>query len=177
MTPASSRPGLHLLALALAATLSACAQPGAESAANVYSAAQVNQRQEAKVVNILAVSPAKIQVSNAQNQRTAQIVGGLLGAVGGGVLGNNIGRPSFARTAFGTAAGGAVGAAAGSLVPGEVLVDGVSLTYEEDGHTYSSTQVGRICEFSPGHALVISTAANETRIQANAACPADTKKT
>jgi outer membrane lipoprotein SlyB len=49
----------------------------------VYTQAQVNTRQNADVVNILAVMPAKVQVSNAENQRTARIAGGLLGAAAG----------------------------------------------------------------------------------------------
>jgi hypothetical protein len=70
------------------------------------------------------------------------------------------------------AGGGAVGALTGSLVPGQVLVDGVSITYEDHGSTYSSAQVGRLCEFVPGRALLISPTQTETRIQPNATCPA-----
>ncbi len=161
-----------LLPFAFIALLAGCSQPGAESAANVYDASQVNQRQEAKVVNILAVTPSRVQVSNAQNQRTAQIAGGIFGALAGGTIGNNIGRPTAFNTLLGGTAGGATGVAAGSLVPGQVLVEGVSLTYEEAGHTYSSAQVGRLCEFQPGKALMFSTGGNETRIQSNATCPA-----
>lgn len=151
--------------------LAGCATPGAENQANVYDASQVNQAQEVKTVNILAVFPAKVKVSNAKNRQTAQIVGGVLGALAGGVIGNNIGHPGAANTAAGGAIGGAAGVAAGSLVDSEVLVDGVSITYELDGRTLNSTEVGRACEFLPGKAVLFSTGGNETRIQPNAQCP------
>ena len=121
--------------------LSACATPGEENRADSYTADQVNARQEAKVVNILAILPAKVQVSNAQNQRAAQI------------------------------GGAGVGVGAGSLVPGKVMVQGVSLTYVEDGHTFNSAQVGKLCEFKLGQAIMVQTAPNVTRIQPNTACP------
>jgi outer membrane lipoprotein SlyB len=152
--------------------LAACAQPGAESAPNVYTQGQVNTRQKADVVNILAVMPAKVQVSNAENQRTAQIAGGLLGAVAGGGLGAGLARHNALATGtVGAVGGGAVGVAAGSLVPGQVLVDGVSITYTDHGGTFSSAQVGKTCEYVPGQAIMVSTSPTETRVQPNATCP------
>ena len=71
----------------------------------------------------------------------------------------------------GGAIGGAVGAGAGSLVGSTVLVDGVTIGYSEDNHIYTSTQVGKMCEFKQGVALVVTAKANETRIQPNAQCP------
>lgn len=150
--------------------LSACATPGEEDRANSYTADQVNSRQEAKVVNILAVLPARVQVSNAQNQRAAQIGGALLGAGLGVGLGVGVGH-SAGLGALGGVGGTAAGAGAGSLVPGKVMVDGVSLTYTQDGHTYNSAQVGKTCEYKPGQAIMVMTNANVTRIQANASCP------
>lgn len=152
-----------------------CTTPGANLQANVYRADQVNSQQEAKVVKILLVTPARIEVDNSQNKRTAEVVGGLLGAIGGGVIGNNTGHASGGAT-LGVAAGGVTGLAAGSLVPGKVLVDGVSITYEDQGRTFNSAQVGRVCEFTSGKAVVISTSANETRIQPNATCPSVTAR-
>jgi outer membrane lipoprotein SlyB len=162
--------------LIAALALAGCQAPGENLQANVYRASQVNSRQEAKVVNILAVMPAKVEVDNAQAQKTAQIVGGLLGAVGGGVAGNKLGNHSTAGTTLGAVGGGAAGAAVGSLVPGKVLVDGVSITYEEQGKTFNSAQVGQFCEFAPGKAVVIATSPTETRIQPNATCPATAAK-
>jgi outer membrane lipoprotein SlyB len=153
--------------------LTACAQPGVEAGANVYGEGQVNTRQKAEVVNILAVMPAKVAVANTQNQRAAQIAGGLLGAVIGAGLG--AGLDHYNRLAAGTvgaAGGGMFGTATGSLVPGQVLVDGVSITYEDHGNTYSSAQVGHMCEYVPGQAIMISPSPTETRIQPNTECHA-----
>jgi outer membrane lipoprotein SlyB len=154
-------------------SVAACAQPGADSAANVYSQGQVNTRQKAEVVEILAVMSAKVKVSNAQNQRAAQLAGGLIGAIAGAGLGAGLGHNNaLAAGTVGAVGGGAAGAVAGSLVPGEVLVDGVSITYSDHGSTFSSAQVGRLCEYVPGRAVMISSSPTETRVQANATCPA-----
>ena len=67
--------------------------------------------------------------------------------------------------------GGAVGAAAGSMVNDKTLVEGVSLTYKEGTKVYTSTQVGKECQFTTGLAVVITTTYNETRIQPNTKCP------
>ncbi len=148
-----------------------CAATGENLQSNVYKAGQVNTAQAAKVVNILAVMPAKIEVDNAQQKKEAEVVGGLLGAIGGGVIGNTTTNHSAGGTLLGGAAGGVGGAALGSLVSDKVLVDGVSLTYEADGKTLNSAQVGKLCEFHPGKAIMISTSPMETRIQPNATCP------
>jgi outer membrane lipoprotein SlyB len=164
-----------MLAGASAACLAACAQPGAESQANVYGQGQVNTRQQANVINILAVLPAKVQVSNAENKRTAQLAGGVLGALAGAGLGAGLASThqanAFAAGTVGGVGGGVLGAAAGSMVPDAVLVDGVSITYVDHGQTFNSAQVGRMCEFAPGRAVMISTTPTETRIQPNATCP------
>ncbi|MCS1291357.1 hypothetical protein NX018_00440, partial [Escherichia coli] len=51
------------------------------------------------------------------------------------------------------------------------LVEGVSLTYKEGTKVYTSTQVGKECQFTTGLAVVITTTYNETRIQPNTKCP------
>ncbi len=153
------------------ALLTGCQQPGADLGANVYDASQVNQSQDAKEITILSLSPAQIKVSNAQNQQTAQAVGGILGAVGGGLLGSHIGSGDAANTLGGAALGGIGGAAAGSLVSSTALVPGVTIGYTEDGTLHTSTQVGKMCDFKFGAALVVMTQANETRVQPNSACP------
>jgi outer membrane lipoprotein SlyB len=173
MRPSSKAMGFAVSAMTL---LAGCQQPGANLQPNVYRAGQVNQQQEAVVVNILAILPAKIEVSNEQARATAQLLGGLAGAIGGGVIGNNVARHSATNVLVGGAAGGAAGALAGSLVPNTTLVDGVSLTYMRNGRTLNSAQVGRVCDFKPGSAIVISTAANETRIQPNDTCPVASAK-
>ena len=160
-----------IAAISIIVTLSGCAATGENLQANVYRAGQVNQTQEAKTVQILAVLPAKIEVDNAAQKKAAQVSGAIfgaaLGAAAGGASKNNPG----AGTAGGAVAGAAVGGAAGSLVKDKVLVDGVSLTYQFSGKTLNSAQVGRACEFSPGIAIMVSTSPTETRIQPNNKCP------
>jgi outer membrane lipoprotein SlyB len=166
----------NILTCSVLVVLAACQAPGSNLEANVYHAGQVNQAQDAKVVNVLAVLPAKIEVSNEQARMASQVLGGVIGGLGGAIIGNNIGRHSPLNTLGGGAAGGALGAMTGSLVPATTLVDGVSVTYEDHGRTLSSAQVGRICEFKPGKAIVISTGGSETRIQPNTVCPVPATK-
>ncbi len=154
-----------------AIALAGCQTPGADLAANVYQAGQVNSPQAAKVITILAVMPAKVEVDNSQSQKTAQLVGGILGAALGAAIGNNVGSHSPGNSALGVVAGGVVGAGAGSLEPGKVLVAGVSITYQDGGRTLNSAQVGKLCQFTPGKAVMISTSPMNTRIQPNATCP------
>lgn len=155
--------------------LSGCAATGEEYQANVYKAGQVNTKQQAKTVQLLAIMPAKIEVSNEQAKKTAQLAGGVLGAITGAAIGNQAKNYRDVATGGGAVAGGAVGVAAGSMVKDTVLVDGVSLTYVEDGQTLNSAQVGKLCEFQLGIAIIISTSANETRIQPNTTCPSEKK--
>jgi outer membrane lipoprotein SlyB len=152
--------------------LAGCAATGENLQANVYKAGQVNSAQKAEAIDILSVMPAKIEVDNTEQKQQAQVLGGILGAVGGGVLGSNV-APRGDRasgTAIGAVGGGLGGAAAGSLVSDKILVDGVSLSYERKGDIYNSAQVGKLCEFKTGRSLLISTSPTETRIQPNSVC-------
>ena len=159
----------------LSPVLAGCQATGENYRSDVYKAGQVNSVQSAKTINILAVMPAKVEVDNSKQKQSAQVFGALLGAVGGGVVGHSLGDQSATNTAIGAAGGAALGTAAGSLVEDSVLVDGVSITYELDMETFNSAQVGAVCEFVPGRAIMISTSATETRIQPNAVCPAPEK--
>lgn len=154
--------------------LAGCQAPGENLRSDVYRADQVNSAQEATVINILAVLPAKIEADNTQQKQAAQLAGGFLGAVAGGVAGSNLagGSNKVVGTTLGAVGGGGAGALAGSLVPGKVLVEGISITYELKGRTLNSAQVGKQCEFVPGKAVLISTGPGVTRIQPNATCPA-----
>ena len=166
---------IHAIALVTASvSLAACQATGENLRSDVYSSGQVNSAQQAQVISILAVMPAKIQVDNAQQKQVAQTLGAIIGAGAGGYLGSKLHPVAYGAT-LGVVGGGAAGAAAGSLVPDSVLVEGVSVTYEDQGRTLNSAQVGRSCEFKPGRAVMISTAANETRIQPNAECPTQQK--
>lgn len=160
-----------VLSLTAAALLSGCQSNADSYAANVYSVGQLNDRQETKTVTIIAILPAKVAVDNTQNKQAAQAFGAILGAVAGGVAGHSIGGRSPVGTTAGVVGGGAVGAAAGSMVSDTTLVDGVSLSYRDGTKIFTSTQVGRTCQFMNGTALVITTKANETRIQPNGNCP------
>ena len=160
---------LSVIALTISAMITGCSTSGEQYQANVYTAGQVNSRQAAKTVKILAVLPARIEVDNTEGKQNAQMIGGVLGAIAGGVLGNKTTNHSGSGTAVGAVAG--AGAVGGSLVKDKVLVDGVSITYVEDGQTYNSAQVGKTCEFTPGVALVVSSDDAETRLQPNATCP------
>ena len=162
---------LSVIALTISAMITGCSTSGEQYQANVYTAGQVNSRQAAKTVKILAVLPARIEGDNTEGKQNAQMLGGVLGAIAGGVLGNKTTNHSGSGTAVGAVAGAGVGAVGGSLVKDKVLVDGVSITYVEDGQTYNSAQVGKTCEFTPGVALVVSSDGAETRLQPNATCP------
>ncbi len=160
-----------ILALPL---LTSCQQPGTDLQANVYQAGQVNQVQNAKEITILTVMPAQVEVDNTQNQKTAEVVGGVLGAVGGGLLGGGLTHNSGAGVDS-AVLGGVAGAAAGSMVNSKALVAGVTIGYNEAGQILTSTQVGQMCQFKAGAALVVSTQQNETRVQPNAICPPPAK--
>ena len=166
------RPAAALAALALTTMLSACQTPGDDQRADVYTADQVNSRQAAKVVQILAVLPARVKVDNSANKRTAELTAGVLGALGGAFLGGGLAHHNVLATGvLGAAGGGALGVAGGSLVSDEVLVAGVSITFEEDGQNFNSAQVGKLCEYMPGRAIVIETSPTTTRVQPNTSCP------
>lgn len=155
----------HTYIIAAALLLAACVDPSAKHQSNVYGIGQLNQRQEVKTISILSVVPAKVEVDNTENQKIAQGVGALLGAVAGVALANN------KNDVGGGVLGGLAGAGAGGLaVKNKKLVDGVQIIYQEGSRTLSSAQVGRPCDFAIGTALVIVSESNETRIQSNHDC-------
>ena len=155
-----------------AALLAGCQSTGSEYKASVYDTNQVNTKQEAKTVKIISVLPAQVAVDNTEGKEAAKTFGTLLGAVAGGAVGYNAGGgKSAAGTVAGAVGGGTLGAIAGDMAEDKILVDGVTLAYSEEDKIYTSTQVGKVCEFQPGVALVVTTTSNETRIQPNATCP------
>jgi outer membrane lipoprotein SlyB len=151
--------------------LAGCQANADNYAADVYEPGQLNSKQETKTVDIISVLPAKVAVDNRENKQAAQTIGVILGALAGGVAGHNVGSGSGLATTAGAVGGGALGAAAGSLVKDKTLVEGISLTYREGTKVYTSTQVGKECQFTTGLAVVISTRNDETRIQPNTKCP------
>ena len=163
-----NRSVLALSIIAASLLASGCASNGEQYKASVYNTNQLNQKQEAETINIIAVLPAQVEVNNSQEKATAQKAGAILGAIAGALIGNNQGGDG---ALIGGAAGGIAGGVTGSMVSNTVLVDGVSITYSEHNKIYTSTQIGETCEFKPGVALVISTEKNETRVQPNSSCP------
>lgn len=159
--------------ICVTALLTGCAAIGDRYAANAYSASNINKRQEVHAVKIIAILPATVVIDNKQAKDAAKIGAALLGAIIGGATGHSIGDRSATNTTIGAVAGGVGGAVAGSLIPDTALVKGVQLTYSQEGKTFNSVQVGQMCEFKPGNALLISTGGDETRIQPNSECPHD----
>lgn len=161
------------LVVFVAVVLPGCAATGEGLKGNVYKAGQVNTTQKARTIKITAVLPAKIEFDNTQQKKQAMAVGGILGALAGGIGGKVSGLKKYG--VVGTTAGGAAaGVGAGSLVSDTVLVQGVSIAYIENGKIFTSSQVGELCEFKVNAtALIITTGPNETRIQPNAVYPVD----
>lgn len=154
--------------------LAGCVTDGAYYRSDVYSAAQVNQPQEVRTVEIIAVGPARVAVSNVPNRSESKNVGMIVGALAGVALGSHIRHDTSARV-MGGLAGAALGSMAGDAAggPAQALVDGVQLTFRMGDRIFNSAQVGRVCEFKPGLAVMVSPSPNETRIQPNNpyACP------
>ena len=69
--------------------VAACAEPGIAPAPKIYGNAPVQERmpvpQDPSAVIVLAVAPAKVQVDNAQDQRTTHVAGGPVLADGVGI--------------------------------------------------------------------------------------------
>ena len=152
--------------------MTGCAATGENLKGNVYKAGQVNTAQAARGIKIVKIMPAQVEVDNSKQKQQAQVGGGILGALAGGLAGGFGGIGSLG-TAGTTVGGGAIGVAAGSMVSDKVLVEGVTIAYSENGKMFTSTQVGRMCEYKLGEAVVVTTTQNETRIQPNATCPVE----
>lgn len=150
--------------------LSGCAANTDDLGADVYDSTKLNQKQDTKMVDIIAILPAKVAIDNSRNKENAQVAGAIVGGILGAIVGHQFGSSGgYAGAGLGAVAG----ATAGSGAKEKTLVEGVSLTYKEDTKLLTSTQVGKKCQFKPGLALLITTRHNETRIQPNAECPKD----
>ena len=139
--------------LASAALATGCASDGSLYRSDVYTAPMVNQAQEVKTVEIIAVVPARVAVTNSDNRTDARNVGMLLGAIAGAVIANQ-GSHSTSNKIAGGLAGGAIGGLAGQAAGG-------------GNRMFNSAQVGQVCEFKTGTAIMVSPSPNETRIQPN----------
>lgn len=142
--------------LASAALATGCASDGSLYRSDVYTAPMVNQAQEVKTVEIIAVVPARVAVTNSDNRTDARNVGMLLGAIAGAVIANQGSHSTSNKIAGGLAGGGR-----------QELVNGVQITFRDGNRMFNSAQVGQVCEFKTGTAIMVSPSPNETRIQPN----------
>ena len=67
-------------ALSAALLLAGCANDGTAYRSDVYWAGQVNQAQEVKTVQIIAVMPARVTVDNRRDRSDSATMGTILGA-------------------------------------------------------------------------------------------------
>ena len=74
-------------ALSAALLLAGCANDGTAYRSDVYWAGQVNQAQEVKTVQIIAVMPARITVDNRRDRSDSATMGTILGALAGAAVG------------------------------------------------------------------------------------------
>ena len=74
-------------ALFAALLLAGCANDGTAYRSDVYWAGQVNQAQEVKTVQIIAVMPARITVDNRRDRNDSATMGTILGALAGAAVG------------------------------------------------------------------------------------------
>lgn len=155
-------------ALAGVLMLAGCANDGTAYRSDVYWSGQVNQAQEVKTVQIIAVMPARITVDNRYQRDESATVGTILGALAGAVVGVVVSDSPDAVVA-GTVGGAALGNLTGKGVSGsgERFVEGVQITFRQGDRIFNSAQVGRVCEFKTGTAIMVSPSPNETRIQPN----------
>lgn len=156
-----------LIAVSVGLVLSGCQATGEQYRSDVYSAGQVNTAQQVQTVEIIAIQPAKVAINNDSDQLSSQVVGGVLGGILGAVLGHQV-SDRRSGTNIGAIAGAALGAVAGGEVSGSnSYVNGVQLTFRLNGRIFNSAQVGQMCEFKNGPAIMISTTPTNTRIQPN----------
>ncbi len=159
---------LALSAALTAALLAGCATDGSMYRSDVYTAGQVNQMQEVRTVEIIAVQSARVAVGNTEDRTDARNIGMILGAIAGAAIGNHNNHSTSSRV-MGGLAGGALGGIAGQSVGGnrQELVNGVQITFRDGNKLYNSAQVGQVCEFKTGTAIMVSQSPTETRIQPN----------
>lgn len=157
-----------LLPLSAALILTGCQTSGDMYRSDVYGSNQVNQAQQVQTVEIIAIQPARVAVNNQSDRNVSQLVGTALGGILGAVVGNQVTHHRDSGTAIGAIAGAALGAGASNMAsPQNALVDGVQLTFKMNGKIFNSAQVGKMCEFKYGPAIMTSTGPTSTRIQPN----------
>ena len=88
---------LALCAALTAALLAGCATDGSMYRSDVYTAGQVNQMQEVRTVEIIAVQSARVAVGNTEDSTDARNIGMILGAIAGAAIGNHNNHSTSAR--------------------------------------------------------------------------------
>lgn len=160
-----------VLSIAVASVFFGCSAKSDAYRSDVYDTGSVNQQQSVKKIQITNVRYAKIAVDNTENKNLARTAGAVIGAAAGAIVGYNIsGHSSTGGGVAGGAIGGVLGGVAGNAVDDKTIVDGVTLVYKVGKNEFSSTQVGKMCEYSVGEATMILTNSGETRIQPNSYC-------
>lgn len=155
--------------LALLPLMVACSQVGQQHRGDVFDSSQVNASVPARAVTLLSVSPARIEVDNSQYRDVATAGGALIGGLSGAIVGNTRNRDT---ALVGGALGALGGGVAGTLVPGKVYVPGVLVTYRQGAEILASAQAGRVCEFSTREpSLLVTLKSGAVRIQPNVTCP------
>lgn len=160
---------LTILAVFLSVFITGCAV-NQSSDSNFYTADQANEQLESKLVTILLIMPAKLEVDNSQNAQTAKTAGAVGGALLGAFLGSNHG-----NAGGGALIGGAAGGIGGSMVSDKKVVEGVSVTYQINDEHFTAIQTGKVCQFKKGSTLLIIDKKGKSRVQPNATCPVETK--
>lgn len=168
---------LTLVACLSALALAGCATDGTRYRSDTYYATAVNQAQQVRTVEILAIGVAKVAIPNDVRRDDSGNLGMIIGAIAGAAIGNQSHSHRFSNRIVGGLAGAAVGHMVGDSLTGSGsgvdYVDGVQLTFRYKNKLYNSAQVGLPCEYKTGLAVMISTSPTETRIQPNnpGACP------
>ncbi len=169
--PMKSKSLISVLTLSALVALSGCAmEDGSRYRSDVYSANSVNRVQAVETIEIVYMAPAQVAVNVSRDRDQAKTVGMILGAIAGAAIGNH-GHHSTSSRVMGGLAGGALGNLAGGAVgdsTAQEFVDGVQLTYRgKDGRLYQSAQVGNLCEYRLGSAILVAPSQGESRIQPN----------
>ena len=160
------------LLIAVLSNLNGCVATEENLVSSADKLQSVDNTPPVKSIKIISVLPTKIEVDNSQAQfalgvssAAARGIGGIYGGAGSlGTMGTTI-------------EGGSIGNSTGLAVPDKVLVDGVSISYSFNEKTFTTSQLGRTCEFQPGTTVLLANDnendVNKTRIQPNATCPVE----
>ena len=144
------------LAVALL-VLPACSSTGDHYQGDVFSSTNVHQQHTYEQAIIVETRSVKVKVDNRDNKNSARMIGGIGGAVLGGMIKNTKGALIGAGTGY----------VIGESVPKEKLVNGVLLYYTINGKKYSNVQTGDISCYTIGNTTVVKLKNNTVQVQPN----------